>query len=197
MDLHRINVKFFLEDPKSISGEDAFRIFNTWIPLITDETLIDVADYSHVPEGPVTLLVGHQANYSIDDGGGQRGLLYARKQALEGSLAERFQAALTAALKACRRLENEPDLQLSVRFCGNEVVVVANDRLATPNSEDSWRGFEAALGAALQALYGDVPFTVERRGAPGERVSAHIRADSPVDVETLLQNLATLSAGKT
>ncbi|NKB66855.1 MAG: hypothetical protein GKR89_07335 [Candidatus Latescibacteria bacterium] len=187
MDLHRINVKFFLENPDSISGEDAFRIFNTWIPLTTDETLIDVADYSHVPEGPVTLLVGHQANYSIDDGGGQRGLLYARKQALAGDLTQRFQAALTATLKACHRLEKDAD---RVRFRGDKVVVVANDRLQSPNSDAAWEIFAPACTAALKKLYGAASFTMQRSGASGERLSAHIVADKPVAVETLLQNLA-------
>ena len=29
--LQRINVKFYLEDPESLSAEEAFRIFNSWI----------------------------------------------------------------------------------------------------------------------------------------------------------------------
>ena len=58
-DLQRINIKFFLAADAELSPAEAFRVFNTWIPTTPDEVLIDVADYSHVPEGPVTLLVGH------------------------------------------------------------------------------------------------------------------------------------------
>ena len=104
-DLQRINVKFFLEDPASLAPQEAFKILNTWIPQTTDQVLIDVADYSHVPDGPATLLVGHEANYSVDDGQGRRGLVYARKQPLPGSLPGRLRAALGATLRACRRLE--------------------------------------------------------------------------------------------
>ena len=60
-DLQRINVKLYLEDPTALSAKETFRIFNSWIPTTPDEVLIDVADYSHVPDGPVTLLVGHDA----------------------------------------------------------------------------------------------------------------------------------------
>ena len=66
MDLQRIQIKFYLDDEASISAEDAFRVFNEWIPETSEETLVDVADYSHVPDGPCTLLVGHENNYALD-----------------------------------------------------------------------------------------------------------------------------------
>ena len=72
--LQRINVKFYLEDPASLSAQEAFRIFNSWIPTTPDEVLIDVADYSHLDEGPLTILVGHEANYSLDNHSAELGL---------------------------------------------------------------------------------------------------------------------------
>ena len=107
-DLQRINVKFYLQDPNSLSGDAAFRIFNTWITESSEEVLVDVADYNHVGHGPITLLMGHEANYSLDSDEGELGLLYARKQPQEGDLSSRLVGVLTAALNACRRLETAP-----------------------------------------------------------------------------------------
>lgn len=188
-ELQRINVKFFLEDSRTLSSEEAFRIFNAWIPTTPDELLIDVADYSHVPCGPLTLLVGHEANYCLDDGQQQLGLLYARKQPLEGGLVDRLHSALAAALRACRRLEAEPDLEGRVKFRGNEFLLVANDRLHAPNSEESLQALKAALDPVLHALYKGAEFTVKRDSNPEQRFSLRIKTDAALDVSALLENL--------
>ncbi|MBW1832016.1 MAG: hypothetical protein JRJ10_10020, partial [Deltaproteobacteria bacterium] len=43
-------------------------VFHEWIRAkkITDELLIDVADYAHVPQGPGVVLIGHQSDYYLD-----------------------------------------------------------------------------------------------------------------------------------
>jgi hypothetical protein len=189
-DLQRINVKFFLDDPGSLAPEEAFKILNTWIPQTPDETLIDVADYSHVPDGPVTLLVGHEANYSIDDGQGRRGLVYARKQPLPGSLSERLRATLRAALQACRRLEEEPDLQDRVSFRTDEFLLVANDRLRASNSAATLTALQPQLDPILSALYGDSTFTYERTSDSAERFAVRVKSNSSLDTATLLENLS-------
>lgn len=189
-DLQRINVKFFLDDPGSLVPEEAFKILSTWIPQTSDQVLIDVADYSHVPDGPVTLLVGHEANYSLDDGQGRRGLVYARKQPLPGSLPERLRALLEAALQACRRLEEEPELQDRVAFRTDEFLLVANDRLHAPNSETTLTALQPQLYPVLRALYGDSTFTCERISAPAERFAVRVKNNSSLDTATLLENLS-------
>ncbi|MEC8933274.1 MAG: hypothetical protein VYB08_17765, partial [Candidatus Latescibacterota bacterium] len=72
-DLQRLNIKFYLEDETSVSPEEVFRIFNRWISEPRDEVLIDVADYTHIPNGPQTLLVGHESDYSLDSTDGRMG----------------------------------------------------------------------------------------------------------------------------
>lgn len=149
MDLHRINIKFYLEDSAALAPEKAASVFSNWIPQTSDEVLVDVADYSHVGNGPLTLLVGHDANYSLDNTDGRPGLFYARKQPLAGDLAARLAAAFRAALKACRRLEEEPELAGAVRFRGNEILLVANDRLQAPNNPSTLQALQPALDSLL------------------------------------------------
>jgi len=54
MDIQKFAIKYFLEKGQSVEPETWFRTFNSWIPDEKDEVWIDVADYSHVREGPVT-----------------------------------------------------------------------------------------------------------------------------------------------
>ena len=52
-------------------------------------------DYSHVHNGPGILLVAHEANFSMDETDGRRGMVYIRKQ--PSSLNDTLQAAFAAA----------------------------------------------------------------------------------------------------
>ena len=188
--LQRINVKFYLEDPESLSAQEAFRIFNNWIPTTPDEVLIDVADYSHLDEGPLTLLVGHEANYSLDNHSAELGLLYSRKQPADGDLTERLASAFTAALNACRRLEEEPSLAGKVKFRCGDMLIVANDRLNATNDEVGENALRAALGPVLAQLFADAEYAVERDSAPELRLNLRIRCQTDADTATLLGNLA-------
>ena len=188
--LQRINVKFYLEDPASLSAEEAFRVFNSWIPTTPDEVLIDVADYSHLDEGPQTLLVGHEANYSLDNHSAEMGLLYSRKQPADGDLTERLACAFKAALTACRRLEEEPSLAGKVKFRSDDVSLVANDRLNATNDEAGENTLRAALDPVLAQLFAGAEYAVERDPAPELRLNLRIRCQTDADAATLLGNLA-------
>ena len=188
--LQRINLKFYLEDPESLSAEEAFRIFNSWIPTTPDEVLIDVADYSHLSEGPLTLLVGHEANYSLDNHSAEMGLLYSRKQPADGDLSERLASAFKAALTACRRLEEEPSLAGKVKFRSGDVALVANDRLNAANDEAGENTLRAALEPVLAQLFAGAEYAVERDPASELRLNLRIRCQTDADAATLLDNLA-------
>lgn len=187
--LQRINVKFYLEDGESLSAEEAFRVFNSWIPTTPDEVLIDVADYSHVAEGPITLLVGHDANYSLDNDHAEPGLLYSRKQPAAGKLCQRLEAALRATLKACRRLETEPSLEGKVKFRGSDILLVANDRLNATNDDAGESALRAELEPVLSKLFAGAEYAVERDPAPELRLNLRIRSSTDADAEALLGNL--------
>ena len=188
--LQRINVKFYLEDPESLSAQEAFRIFNSWIPTTPDEVLIDVADYSHVAAGPLTLLVGHEANYSFDNHSAELGLLYSRKQPAAGDLTKRLASAFKAALTACQRLEDEPSLAGKVKFRSDDVLLVANDRLNAANDEVGENALRAALGPVLAQLFAGAEYAVERDPAPQLRLNLRMRCQTDADTATLLGNLA-------
>ena len=191
MDLQRLNAKFFVDDPQHVSPDAIFRVFNAWISQTPDHVLVDVADYSHVRGGPAPILVGHEANYSIDNTDSRPGLLYARKQPQKGGLRARIRGVLSGALRACRRLEEEPDLGGALRFRGDELVLVANDRLRAPNTDATWDALRPEIEAELSALFGRSDVELTRSPDPQQRLTVHASAGTSQDVSSLLANLGS------
>ena len=53
MPTHKISVKFYLDQGHNIAPDTWFKTFNNWISAHNGaDVLLDVADYSHVPNGP-------------------------------------------------------------------------------------------------------------------------------------------------
>ncbi len=102
MQLQHVNVKIYVDGDLNVDPARFIEVFHRWIrEQATNELLIDVADYRHVPSGPGVLLVGFEADYGMDNTGGRYGLRYNRKAPLEGSNADRVRQALRSAAYAC------------------------------------------------------------------------------------------------
>ena len=186
MDLQHINVKLFVAEPETVDLEAYAVVFNQWIQAQDfEELLVDVADYRHVHHGPGVLLIGHEADYSLDNTGGRLGLLYNRKAPVEGSPAERLAQALRAALRAARRLEQDQGLQFHTR----ELLILVNDRLLAPNTEATFAAVTPALTTVLDTLYAGAGYSLSRSLDPRERFNVSVRVEAALGVETLLGNL--------
>jgi hypothetical protein len=169
MQLDRIGVKLFAVEPDSKFDIRSFiPVFHSWIQRhsMPDHLLIDVHDYSHIHHGPGILLVAHQANLSLDQAEGRLGLLYLRKQPLEGALDHRIATVLTYALQAGRLFEPE-----GLRFKDDEFLVFANDRLNAPNDENTSQSLTQATSAALSRLGRSGLRVTVNRSSPKERIS--------------------------
>src|SRR5688500_4494730 len=96
MDAQHINVKIYADSASAPDPAKIVLVFHKWIQEnLCEELLIDVADYKHVPSGPGIMLIGHQANYSIDYGPeNMPGMLYNRKTVEKGDNAEKIAFAL-------------------------------------------------------------------------------------------------------
>lgn len=181
-DLQHINVKIGLARDSKLDGERVVEIFHGWISkqASPDEgMLIDVADYRHVPEGPGILLVGLHADFGLDYADGRAGLRYNRKGAVDGDNAKRFKQALTAAARACAKLEEETKGGLKFARDGFELTV--NDRALAPNAPETFAKHKPELEAFAAALGGG---SVERLNAdePRRLFGAHIALKKPLDL---------------
>jgi hypothetical protein len=191
MNLQHINIKFYLENPETVNLAEYSTVFNSWIQQKRLEgLLIDVADYLHVHHGPGIMLIGHEADYSLDQRAGRLGLLYNRKEPLDGTNLQKLVQAAHAALTAAQTLEQENDL----KFIGSEVQVIVNDRLLVPNTADSVEALEPDLQAFFTALYDGAVYELEQLANPRERFTVNVKTTSNFDVDTLLKNLSVETA---
>ena len=179
MDLQKLNVKFFVENPASIKLEEFIPVFHRWIQEHRVEgILVDVADYTHLPDGPGVVLIGHEADYSMDSAEGPLGLLYNRKTPLDGGILVAFRAALDA----CAKLEAEPEFKGRFKFKTGEALLIVNDRLAAPNIDETLAAIKPDLEAALSKLYPGAKPEIRRSATdPRERFGVRVAGlPSPV-----------------
>jgi hypothetical protein len=190
-ELHKLGVKCFVADATSVRLVEFIPIFHRWIQARTfDDLLIDVADYSHVYTGPGILLVAHEGNYSVDETGNRRGLTYYSKHFLDGDLNERLTTVCRKTLKACQRLAREVEVKDRLTFQGEALQIFANDRLAAPNTEETWLAFEPALRSLLARLYPGTAYELTRETDPKERFSVTIKVGRLVEIDALLERLS-------
>jgi hypothetical protein len=160
----RIGAKLYAEDPEAIDLEAFIPLFHGWIQeRALDGVPIDVADYGHVPDGPGVMLIGHEADRSLDLGEGRPGALYQRKRDFEGTLEDRLAAAIEAADGLADDIEDDPAVA-GVRFGRDEILLRVTDRLNAPNDDATLEALRPALEAALAR-------TRPGRAAVVERVS--------------------------
>jgi hypothetical protein len=190
IELQHVNVKLLVNDPANVDLAALVPVFHRWIQgQICDELLIDVADYSHVPDGPGILLVGHEADYSVDNTDGRLGIRYNRKAPLAGTNTDRLRQAFASALRAAQRLQGEPALNGTVRFNGREVEVFFNDRLLTPNDPETRSVVEPQLKRFLDPIFGEREYSISALQDPRRLLTFRMRAEKALDVTEILRSL--------
>ncbi len=174
--VQRIGLKVFLDDDAVLSPRDVIPVFHRWIQTrAVDGLLIDVVDYTHLPTGPLVLLVGHEGRYVLDRGDDRLGLQYVQTQPLAGPLETRLRTVAGMLVRAARRLESDATLPGPIRFRGDEIDWVANDRLLAPNTPDTLSAVRPAFEAFLRTLSDGAPWTLTPRTGPGTRFGIHAR----------------------
>jgi hypothetical protein len=170
--MQHVQIKLFASELKDARVEDAIPVFHRWIQSgVLPGLWIDVADYSHVPAGPGVLLIGHEANVSLDEAGGRLGLLYSKKTVSGGDAESNLHAAYQTALAAAKRLEAEPEFAGKLCFRLDEVQVILNDRLQYSNTAATWDSVSGEIEAFLGSVIG-APLRIERSADPRERLWA-------------------------
>ncbi len=190
MVLQHINVKLLLDHSGQIDFEPLVPVFHAWIQEQgRDELLLDVADYRHVHAGPGVILIGLEANYSVDNSGNRPGVRYNRKAAFDGSNQDRLKQAAAAALKVCRRLESDPRLNSKFRFNGREIEISINDRLLAPNTAQTRDAIQPELSPFLDRLFSGAGFDLSYDESRRNLFSVLVKSHGTFSAEELMKNL--------
>jgi hypothetical protein len=179
--VQHVNIKI-MASQADIDLVDAIPIFHRWIQEgSTPEMLIDVADYKHVPDGPGIMVIGNEADYSLDEQEGRLGLLYNRKNPVDlddqGALALSFEAARIAS----KKLEGEAAFAGKLKFDAGDVEVIINDRIIAPNTKATLEALSPEIKKFFAGVYGTDDFVLEHRGEPRERFRVGVKTAKPVD----------------
>jgi len=197
MQAHKISVKFYAEDDSELAPHEFVPVFHSWIQnrVVPEHMLVDVADYAHVHNGPGTLLVAHEANFYADRIDGRLGLTYSRKQPAPGAFIDRLRQAVTAALEAAVRLEDDPRLAGKLKFGTGEMTIRVPDRLLAPNTMETYQAVRGDIEKIAADLYGAGNFDVEH--VLSEKLSFEVRiiaTSSLPDASSLLNRLGFATA---
>src|SRR5580765_1311797 len=175
MDAHKLQLKIYLtpESARSLDPETLIPVFHRWIKQrLLPELTIDVANYGHVPEGPGVVLIGHGADYFLDEGEGRPGLLHNRKRAGLPP-AERLGDLARRTLHAAALLEKDLALTGKIKFATDELLFRVNDRLAAPNSDATFVALRPALETLARTLFAGA-FDLTRVGGAKELFAVRI-----------------------
>lgn len=191
MNLQHVNIKLLVKSPEALDLEPLIPIFHRWIKEgVFEEIPLDIADYRHVPEGPGVVLIGHRANYSVDNTDGRLGVRYNRKAPLDGSNQDRLRQAAHAALLACQRLESEAALGGKLRFNGQDIDIFFNDRILAPNQEKTRKAAEPEVHGLCRDLFGGTDYALCFNTDPRKLLTVSVRTSQLFEVADLLKNLA-------
>ncbi|MCP4191580.1 MAG: hypothetical protein GY768_13225 [Planctomycetaceae bacterium] len=183
MIFQHVNVKLFVDGPMNVDWGRFIEVFHTWVAeQSVDELLIDVADYRHVPMGPGVILVGHEADYFMDNSDNRPGLKYNDKIERPGSSEDRFRHALRAAAIACSRLEADLD---GLTFDRHQIQFSINDRAFAPNNEETYQACLTELPELLKKVVGDGEYEIRYDRDPRNLFGADIKTPQPIDLQEL------------
>ncbi len=214
MEQIRIDLKIFAASHQAPSPHALIGVFHRWIQTSRlNDLMLDVADYSHVHQGPGVLLLCHGSHYALDSENGEVGLLYSRRRPFAGppesprpgldsvdpnsdleNLENQLVDVLRSALEACRALEDEGDLAGQLQFPGDRFHLMINDRWSERQSalrSQSGGPLESKLLGLLRRLFPSGRVTLEP--LEGSRVAFEIRADRAPGAATLLERLSDLA----
>lgn len=198
MDIQQLAIKVFAK-PGSFDQARLIPIFHNWIRerRLGDVLLVDVADYRHVPHGPGVMLIGHEAHWGLDEGGGRPGMLHARKRDAAGDARTRLREGFRAALLACDALEKEPSVAGGIAFDPGQVEVRIFSRLVVPNTAETYAAFAPVLEGFVREVYamdggmgeGSGAVMLEHLADPRQAFGVRVQVAGAPSAGTLLERI--------
>jgi hypothetical protein len=190
MDAQKLQLKIFVtsDSARGVEPDVFIGVFHRWIKeRVLAEPVIDVANYLHVPKGPGVVLIGHGADYFMDQGEGRLGFLYNRKRAGPPP-ADRLTDLVRRTLHAALLLEGEPSLSGKLHFASNELLLRINDRLAAPNREATFEDLKPELQLFGRRVFAD-RFELTWAGAHKDLFSVRLTSPAHDSLATLLERV--------
>ena len=183
MELQKFGIKLFFKPNGSYPSKDFIPVFHNWIKTnsVPEHMLIDVIDYSHIPDGPGIMLIAHEGHFSLDKENNMPGLLYLRKAKIDGDFQKRFESVFAKSLQAAKLLiKNE--IGSEVDFQSDSFRFIANDRLLAENNEENQELFSITFNEILTNMYPSGKWVIEDYSQSGERLAFTIKFQDDTNI---------------
>lgn len=191
MDLQRIDLKVFLDAPAGVKYEPVLTIFDRWRQQPDHPAdWVDLADYGHMYQGPVMMMAGKRDRIAVDTNLPGAGILVQTQKGLSGSIGERFVEAFRRHFSMSVGLVAEPEFPAALSVRGGDWLVTINDRLQFPNNDATDQAVRPGVVAALDRLFGDTGYDLERDPDPQRRYAYRVRAEGNPTLAELAAKLA-------
>jgi len=183
MQLQKFGVKLFLNTNGSYKSKDFIPVFHSWIQnkAVEDHLLIDVADYSHIQDGPGVMLVAHEGNFSLDQESQHPGIMYMRKTDIGGDFKGRFIHVLSTAIQAANNLSDN-NINIEVDFIRNSFRFIANDRRVAENTLENQKLYKNGVQKALIELYPTCEVKYEDISRENERLAFTVNFNNDINI---------------
>ena len=146
-------------------------IFHKWIQedKIPNHTMVDVADYKHIVDGPGIMLIAHEGYFSLDSEDGELGLLYMRKSPLGNDISKNILNIQQILNFAIELLKLEFNSSEKILFSQN-YTLISNDRYAFPNSKNG----KNELFQIVSDIFSSSILSMPQSTTNGERLKINI-----------------------
>jgi hypothetical protein len=160
--VRRVCAKLYAERAVDIRDDVFVAVFHEWIQQrALPGVLLDVADYTHVPDGPGVILVGHAATFALDRGDGRFGLVAQRRRP-DSDARSAIASVLRELLEVATRLEADNRLEGALVFDRSVLRIEVNDRLHAQNTDGSFDALAPIAQHVISDVLGSSALAIER-----------------------------------
>lgn len=176
MELYKFGIKFFIKPESNLQVRDYIPEFHHWIQTdaVHDHLLIDVVDYSHIPDGPGIMLIAHEGHFSFDLENETPGFMYQRRTEIEGDFIHRLASVFSTTVNAVKQLESNSQGK-HLKFKTNQFRFVANDRLAAENSDEKQNLYKESVHTFVQREFQGSKLEIENISSINERLAFDVK----------------------
>ena len=183
MDLQKFGIKLFFQPNGSYPSRDFIPELHRWIQndSIPQHMLIDVVDYSHIPDGPGIMLIAHEGQFSFDLENNQPGVFYLRKTKLNGNFDERIHSVLNTAVHSAGLIQKN-EFGKEVQFLNKSFRFIANDRRLAENNKENQELYSDAFEGYLNKNYPSSKWELENFTEGEERLAFTVNFQDDTDL---------------
>jgi hypothetical protein len=127
------------------------------------------------------MLIAHEGHFSLDKENNMPGLLYLRKEKIDGDFKKRIESVFATSLQAAELLHKNK-IGSEVDFQSDSFRFIANDRLLAENNEENQELFSNTFNEILTNMYPNGKWVIEDYSQSGERLAFTINFQDDTNI---------------